>query len=153
MKKIAALILTLVLVLAGTAALADSIHDTLSSLMLYIGSSTLDESLIYSMAGTDPVDGVYYMCNSDNVFVEYSDGSTVRQYYYSVDGDNSATTCVAAAAYLLEEADVLPYTYARVFINADSGAYSLYSPILGDSDLQGSMYNEFDDFMTYIMNS
>lgn len=151
MRKITAIILALVLVLAGTAALADDIHDTLSMFVTYVDNVALSECVMGKIVDSTPPAGVYILCTSEGVAVEYYDNSTVRQYGYIPEDDTTVQSAAAAVAFALISADVLPASYVCTYINTDSGAVAMYNGAISDSDLIEGMYNDISEFTVFIM--
>lgn len=151
MRKIMAIILTLVLILAGTAALADSIHSTLSAIVTYVDTTSPSDSLVYKIVGTMPLEGVYCMCSEDAVVIEYYDGSSVYQYADIPSEGNSVQADTAAIFAMLELGDVMPSTYVYCYINAESGKFALYNPTVPDSVTGDGSFNDYNSFNAYIL--
>ena len=153
MNKVAAIILVLGLVFAGTMGLADEIHDTLSSMLYYMGNVSVSDSVLYSIVDTLAVNGVYIISDSESVAVEYYDGSTVRQYGYIEDNDNGTEAIAATIIYAIEAANVMPESYIYFYINYDSKTIGFYGTDIDESELSERVYNDLESFVTYILNS
>ena len=155
MKKMVAIMLVLVLALAGTAALASvDLHTCLSTLGIYLGEKDVEDSLFRAAvsATSDPVSGVYLYCADNYVFVESYDGTTIREYALSDDDSGDFDPYVYSAALLLtiEENVDIPSYYVYWFVAPDNEFQACYYKYLTDTSEKG-MFNDFNEFYTYIL--
>lgn len=153
MKRITAIILTLVLILAGTAALADDIHDTISAVATHTRITTTSNSVTAKYLTTDLMKGIYCLCIPDTVAIEYYDGSNVYQYYILPDSETSSQSCTFALFTLLDMLEIVPNDHIFCYVNLNSSKYAFYNPIIDDSITDGNKFNDFTEFCAYILEN